>query len=111
MRKKIKLASQIVNLTERAIFLYDNSSGEIIEFVPDGVWPRPMDRSSWECPKIYYVVDPKKATEIDLSGRSLEDIAVVRRTGTGREGVMISFLSSVDDNSIVCYQRSRSFKV
>lgn len=88
--EKLKYARELVNLTGRQFTVYEDSSGDFIDFPPSSEFlPCQPDVSD----SVYYVLDEDAAEALATHGRDLSDIAIIRRTGAGRDGVMVSRLS------------------
>lgn len=108
--RKIKVTEQLVNLTGDAIYLYDDASGEIEEFLPVDWFENPkLDMHGH--PRLYYVVCPSFLERLQEIGRPLDDIVVVFKTGLGRGNALVSYLRSAkDDEMIIRYQRPVHFR-
>ena len=83
-----------MNLTGERLYLYEESTGDIIEFDPiDCVLPPFSDRYAYGAPPPqYYIVDEEKLEEIRDSGRELDDIALLESKSKGRHNAIIAYL-------------------
>ena len=108
VNRDVRIAGRIVNLTDETFRLYDNATGDILEFSPEErQLPKTPTYSMGEAPKVYYVVSREDFASINKSGRKIEDIAIVQVTCTGRGGVLVSFLVLAKDESVsVRYESS-----
>lgn len=90
--RDIIFSDWLINVTDREIAVYEESSGNIYLFEPhdDEVLPDKPE----EQPRIivHYVVDEIVAERLFRLGRSLDDIAIVRHVSEGRGGYPIASL-------------------
>ena len=108
-KKSLEVAEQLVNLTGKTIFLYDDASGEIKEFLPDNKMADPT-LDLYGHPRLYYVVSETLLEKLRMMERMLDDVAFVFGTGTGRENATVSYLRSAKDAEIVIrYRRPSGF--
>ena len=88
--KRIKVADELINLTNETINVYDQYSGEIVEIAP-------VSQELPELPKndsrIYYILERKVASRLRKTRRPLDDIAIAEHKGPGRDGFMITSLT------------------
>ena len=88
----IRLSDLFINKTSEDVFVYDIRDGNIRRFSPSFL---PLSKTpllpSGE-PIVHYIVTPELAKEIKVSGRELDDIAILHGSSAGRDGVMISSL-------------------
>ncbi len=111
-KKDIRVADNLVNLTGKTIYLYDDASGLIEGFLPSRAssssknWlTDPVFNTSGH-PRTYYVVDGSCLRKLYEAGRPLDDIAIVYNTGLGRGNVIVSYLRLAKDiRTTVRYER------
>lgn len=90
--KDIRFSNYFVNLTNYTVRLYERSTGEIWIFPPSNNTLPENPSLSPDTPIIHYIVDQKQAEALRMSGRSLDDIAIVNKIFHGRHGVKVSYL-------------------
>ena len=87
-----KPAVKLINLTENTIQVYDYCSGDIVTIPPEvrviPEQPEPIDSDN----PCYYVFEESIANYLEKNGRALNDIAIIYRKASGRNGVIISSL-------------------
>lgn len=90
---KRRVANNIINLTDSEIKMYEEQSGCIWKFQPDGKKVPDDFLPDWRHQEaaIYYIVDVKIVNELIRKGRSLEDIAVVKQKAVGRKNKVVSY--------------------
>ncbi len=89
-----RLTNSIVNLTDEAISLYEETSGKIKTFHP-AKEEMPGKSVFFEngAPAFYYVVNQEKLDEIKQSCRRLDDVAVIDHFSVGRNNRAIVYLN------------------
>lgn len=110
-KKDIRVADNLVNLTGKTFYVYDDASGLIEAFLPSRLSPSknwltdPVFNISGH-PRTYYVVDGSCLRKLYEAGRPLDDIAIVYNTGLGRGNVIVSYLRLAKDiRTTVRYKR------
>ena len=110
--KEVRLASNLVNLTNHKISLYNDADGNIEDF-------RPIEKRFWkflralscnstdDCVDTYYVI--KQGSNI-MKAKSMfgSNLAVVISEGIGRGGKPIVSLADAEDNDIIIRLRHDS---
>lgn len=107
VRKGIKIANKIVNLTGHEIGMYDDFTGDIFTFAPvrgkalDDVFNgRIMSEEN-----TYYVMECDKVGEFRTTGRPMDNIAIAIDGGIGNMGRHVTYLIWAKDKGIrVCLQ-------
>lgn len=98
-----KLVDLLVNLTNEPISIYEESSGNIYSLIPcgDGIELSsiPVDFGE-DGFVIFYIVDEDELEKVKLSGRQIDDIALVREKSQGRNGREISYLMWAADRNM-----------
>lgn len=96
-QRYIKKSSNIVNLTNRPINVYNYWSGSIIELPPIKKKAPFFSREDSITDPLenrpYYIVTPKTLKRIKQTNRALDDIAIVSQEGIGRNGATITYLA------------------
>jgi len=79
-----RLSASFINLTDSTVCLYESCSGQMWTF-PPSTDPLP-EAPAFEpgAPLLHYIVEPEMAKQLEESGRSLEDIAIVVGKTAGR---------------------------
>ena len=85
-------AVKLINLTGGTIQVYDYCSGDIVTIPPEvqvlPEQPKPID-SDRPC---YFVFEQAVANYLEENGRPLDDVAIIYRKASGRDGSIISSL-------------------
>ncbi len=90
-RYYLKIVNNLVNLSGEEFCLYDEKTGELVEFFPCCTVDDFINAILVE-DKVVYVVDAESFEIIKGLGVELENIAVVSNIGVGRNGVPIASL-------------------
>lgn len=90
--ERIRVAHKLINLTDKPIQVYDKLSGSIVAIYPEShVLPaQPLKQDLEE--KTYYIFNKKVANRLKKSGRTLSDIAIIKRKARGRSDTEITTL-------------------
>ncbi len=92
----IRLSDWLINITNQEIYVYDVCTGDICEFAPiKGVLPESPEMENGLI--VHYIVDKKMAEQLREVGRSLDDIAIVKSSASGRDGFIITQLAWGND--------------
>lgn len=108
MKKNALVATRIVNLTKKDLYLYDEFTGEIIH-LPHQLLKelRSPKYDAERGPDVYYVVERDLLSTLRNQGRGLQDLAVVVNYSSGRNNVTISYLGSAENESERVYLDGR----
>ena len=87
-----RLSDDFINLTDRAIHLYEESNGEIRLFQPSSKQLPKVPVINPDKPVTHYIIDERYLARLNELGRPLDDIAVILLELTGRQGIVISYL-------------------
>lgn len=89
----IRLTENLVNMTDRTIRLYEETTGEIRRFPvsKDKLPVCPVRTDGGEI-SVHYVYEKKEAERIKKSKRKLDDVAVISERTHGRGGREIVYL-------------------
>ena len=87
-----RVVEKIINLTGKAFCVYEESTGVILTLIPSTeILPDTPRYGINKLPNTYYVVEREKIYKIKKY-RTLTDIAFVKNTSTGRDGIEVSTL-------------------
>lgn len=89
--RDIIFSDWLINVTNREIAVYEESSGNICRFSPHSRMVLP-DKPEEQPIIVHYVVDEIVAEELSKLGRPLDDIAIVKQIANGRGGCLIAHL-------------------
>ena len=110
-KKNIRMTRELVNLTENPVYLYEEVSGNIEEFLPMH-WIANPSYDDCGHPRLYYIVDNQFLEKLRKRGRPLDDIVVIFRSGKGRDDVIVSYLESAINSKLkVRYRNYSNFRV
>ena len=88
-----RLSDQLINLTDQILCGYEESTGEIIKFIPPNNQKLPEQPSHEpNSPITHYILEKDDAIKLARTGRPLDDIAVIYDAGYGRGGIKITYL-------------------
>lgn len=89
----VRLTENLVNMTDRTIRLYEETTGEIRRFPvsKDKLPVRPV-RTDGGSISVHYVYEEEDVEKIRKSKRKLDDIVVIRERTHGRGGREIVYL-------------------
>lgn len=108
----IRLTEKLVNMTDRTIRLYEETTGEIRRFpVSKDDLPRRPARTDGGNIPVYYVYEKKEAERIKKSKRKLDDVAVIIERTYGRGGREIVYLVWAKDmeTRVILYDNVNAF--
>ena len=90
--KRIRVATKLVNLTDKTIQVYNKMSGDIVTIRPESrVLPSQPLKEDLEN-NTYYIFDKTVASQLKKNGRLLRDIAIIKNKGIGRNNTEITTL-------------------
>ena len=104
-----RVVEKIVNLTGKAIYIYEESSGIILTLIPSiEKLPYIPKYGNNKLVDTFYIVEHK---DVEMIGkyRTLTDIAVIDNESLGRDGFMISTLVLARDPNIQIGIRRRYY--
>lgn len=91
--ENIKTANMLINMTEKVINVYDGYSGDIITLNPKMKKLPEEPNSKDSLLETFYILKKETVDKLTKLGRSLDDIAVIRSTGIGRDEIEITYFS------------------
>ena len=91
--ENIKTANKLINTTEKVINVYDGSSGDIITLNPKTKKLPEEPNNKDALLEIFYILKRETADRLTKLGRPLDDIAVIRGTGVGRDETEITYFN------------------
>ncbi|MBR3172697.1 hypothetical protein IKF21_02170 [Candidatus Saccharibacteria bacterium] len=108
--KDTRLSDDFVNMTDRIIYMYDQVSGEIIEFAPSAqTLPTSPVEEVPGAKIIHYIFELEDVICLEKTGRKLDDIAIIFDESYGRNSTLITYLVWGKDTQIaVCLYRNLS---
>lgn len=92
-------AKRIINLTDKIVRMYNDQTGQIVEFAPQVSEVSDSERDVFGYPEVYYIVEAKDENTIKEEA-ALDNVTVVSIVGTGRGGVMVSRLKLVKNPEV-----------
>lgn len=88
-----RLSDQLINLTNQIVCVYEESTGEIVKFIPPNNQKLPEQPSHEPgSPIVHYILEEDDAIKLAHTGRPLDDIAVVYGVNYGRDDIKITYL-------------------
>ena len=90
---KFRLTTKIINMTDRTIRMYEETSGDLRRFPIDKRrFPRWPEKERIGRPVIHYVFEMDKLEELRRTKRKLDDVAFVLSRSVGANNKEVTFL-------------------
>ena len=93
----VRLAGDIVNLTNDLVNVYEESTGRIVRLSPQKHEIPAYPDHTVDRPIVHYILDPKFIEALEAFGRPLDDIVKIYSEQYGRGHIKIAYFAWAKD--------------